>query len=329
MRVAVTGAAGHIGANLLRVLLGAGHRVRAVVHRDRRALRGLAVEEVTADVGDAGALRAAFAGVDVVFHLAARVDLWGARYEAVRALNVGGTANVLAACRAAGVRRLVHASSVHALRQAPADEPLDETRPLVGPEALAYDRTKADSERLVLAAGAGLETVVVSPTGVIGPHDHKPSALGAALCLLRDGRLPVLVDGGFDFADARDVAAGILAAAERGRPGERYLLPGTYATVAEVAGHVAAVTGRRPPRFVAPMWLARLGAPLILAAARVTGARSPFAPDSLETLRTGNRRVQGGKAARELGYAARPLRDTIADTLRWFDGADGAAGPRR
>ncbi|HEY3358828.1 MAG TPA: NAD-dependent epimerase/dehydratase family protein [Polyangia bacterium] len=318
MLVAVTGAAGHIGANLVRALLAAGRRVRALVYEDHRSLAGLAVEEVVADVRDPAALRAALAGADVVYHLAARIALWGEGYEALRPVNVGGTANVLAACRAAGVRRLVHMSSIHARRQAPQDEPLDETRPFVDDAAaLAYDRTKAEAERLVLAE-RGLEVVVVSPTAVVGPHDYKPSAMGRAVLLLRDGGMPMLLEGGFDFVDVRDVVAGTIAAAERARPGERYLLPGHYTTVRELAGVVAAAGGRRPPRLMAPMWLARLGAPFVLAASRITGGQPVYTPESLEVLRTGNRRIVGAKAARELGFAARPFAATIADTLRWF-----------
>jgi len=319
MLVAVTGATGHIGANLTRALASAGHQVRALVHQDRRGIAGLAVEEARVDVRDAAAVRAALAGAEVVFHLAARISLWGELGGEVEEVNVGGTANVLGACAEVGVRRLVHFSSIHAFRQDPQDEPLDETRPLVDGTAPPYDRAKAAGERLVLEAVArGLDAVIVNPTGVIGPHDYHPSALGQVLLMLQGGRMPALVAGGFDFVDARDVVSGALAAAERGRRGERYLLPGHYTTVRELGALVGEVSGRRPPAFVAPMWLARLGAPFVLAASRVTGRQPVYTPASLYVLRTGNRCIVGAKAGRELGYRPRPLRDTIADTLSWF-----------
>jgi dihydroflavonol-4-reductase len=269
------------------------------------------------------------AGAEAVFHLAARLDVEGDR-EGAHAVNVGGTANVARACRRAGVGRLVHFSSIHALEHDPWDRPLDETRPLVDEaRARTYDATKAAAEKVVAAAvREGLDAVVVSPTAVLGPRDDRPSALGGVLLKVATRRLPALVDAGFDWVDVRDVVAGAVAALERGRRGERYLLSGRWAHFRDLARAVAVAAGVPAPRLTSPLWLAQLSAPFATGFARLTGTPAHLTRDSVETLRTSHRDIRHDKAARELGYAARPLSETAADTVAWFREA-GFVRPRR
>jgi dihydroflavonol-4-reductase len=330
MRVTVTGASGHIGANLVRALLAAGHRVTVLRHSPSRSLEGLAVAEVEGDVRDPAAVARSVAGAEAVFHLAARVTIDGDRGDDLRAVNVGGTEHVARACLTGGVRRLVHFSSVHALAPEPFDRPLDESRPLADPaRALPYDASKAAAEAVILeAVRAGLDAVVVSPTAVLGPHDWAPSALGGVVLDVARRRLPTLVDAGFDWVDVRDVAAGAVAALSRGRAGERYLLSGRWAPFAELALAVADAAGVPAPSFTSPLWLAAAAAPLATAWARLTGAPAHLTRASVETLRHSHRDVRHDKAARELGYAPRPLAETAADTVAWFRAA-GLLGVRR
>ena len=332
MRVTVTGASGHLGANLVRALLAAGHGVTAL-HRDRsrcRSLEGLEVTHVHGDVRDPGTVARSVAGAEAVFHLAARVTIDGDPGGETRSVNVGGTVHVTRACLAAGVGRLVHFSSIHALAQEPRDRPLDEARPLVDEaRALPYDASKAASEAVVLeAVEAGLDAVVVSPTAALGPHDWLPSALGGVILDVAWRRLPALVDAGFDWVDARDVAAGALAALERGRRGERYLLTGRWAHFRELAGAVADAAGVALPSLTTPLWLASAAAPFATALARLTGAPAHLTRESVETLRTSHRDIRHDKAARELGYAPRPLAESVADTVAWFRRAGLLAPPR-
>jgi dihydroflavonol-4-reductase len=281
-------------------------------------------------VRDAAVVEQAVAGAEAVFHLAARITIQGDPDGSVRAVNVGGTSNVTRACLRAGVGRLVHFSSIHALEHDPWDRPLDETRPLVHEDrALAYDRSKAAAERVVAdAVRDGLDAVVVCPTAVIGPHDHEPSAMGGVLLKIARRRLPGLVDAGFDWVDVRDVVGGAVAALERGRKGERYLLSGRWAHFRELAGAVAAAAGVPLPAFTSPLWLARASAPFAMGFARLTGAAAHLTLDSVETLRTSHHDIRHDKATRELGYAPRALAETAADTVAWYREA-GLLGPRR
>jgi dihydroflavonol-4-reductase len=319
MTVVVTGATGHIGANLVRSLLQDGRKVRAVLHDDARALAGLDVEKVVGDVLEPESLKKAFAGAEVVYHLAARISVTGDPDGMVRKTNVEGPRNVARASREAGVRRLVHFSSIHAFRQSPLDQPLDETRaPAQTPRSLAYDRSKADGEQQVLAAVAeGLDAVIVNPSGVIGPYDFRPSRMGAVFVGLYQRRFPAMVEGGFNWVDVRDVVKSAMAAETKGRRGERYLLTGHYVPVQELAQMFGEVAGVRSPRLVSPMWLARIGAPFVTAYSQVTRTTPLFTSESLEALRA-NRNVRRDKAEKELGHTARPTRETLADTVEWF-----------
>lgn len=328
MLTVVTGAAGHVGANLVRALVAEGRAVRAVVHRDRRALAGLPVEVVQADVTDPASLRAAFQGARRAFHLAAVISISGDRGGRVQRVNVEGARNVAEAALAAGVERLVHCSSIHAFRIYGAAR-VDEATPRADPSQGAYDRSKAAGEQALRAVMArGLDAVIVHPTGVIGPYDFGPSRMGRVLLDLAHRRLPALVDGGFDWVDARDVAKGLLAAEARGRAGGNYLLSGRWHAMAEVAALAEAVTGVRPPRLCTPRWLALAGVPFAALAGALAGREPLYTAESLRALGA-CRQISSEKAARELGHRPRPLSETIADTCAWFAQEGLLPGPPR
>lgn len=324
--VLVTGASGLVGANLTRALLAQGRGVRALVHEDRRALEGLEVEAVQADIRDPEALERALAGVEVVYHLAGSISLSMDSGPEMEAINAIGTRNVVTACLRCGVRRLVHFSSIDALRPEPYDVRVDETRPLIDEDRSAaelgqispYQRSKAQSEREVRAGiERGLDSVILQPTAIFGPNDFKPSYIGQALIQLARGRIPALVRGGFDWVDVRDVVAGALAAELVAPTGAHYLLGGHWQTIRSVAERVAAVTGRPAPLFDVPMELADAFAPVMLKLAHFNGTHPIYTRVTLDALR-GNRQVDCAHAARDLGYTARPLDETVRDTLTWF-----------
>jgi dihydroflavonol-4-reductase len=336
--IVITGAAGLVGANLVRALLAQGETVRVMVHQDRQALAGLEVEQVQGDILNPGDLRRAFAGAEMVYHAAGLISIQPGDELALEQVNVGGTRQVVDACLACGVRRLVHVSSIQALQAGPADSPVDENRPLAdAPGFPAYDRSKAAAEKEVLAGRErGLETVILCPTAVVGPFDCKPSYFGRAMLMLARGRIPAVVKGGFDWVDARDLACGAVQAGRRAASGERYILSGHWHSVREVAEKVSALTGTPAPRLVVPMGLAWLAAPLIPRLAsfgplnRVIPLTSEAAsagrgavPEPIYTRATlgwlrSNPQVSHAHAARDLGYQPRPFAETLADTLHWF-----------
>jgi dihydroflavonol-4-reductase len=317
----VTGSCGHVGATLVRALLARGRRVRAICREDHRGIEGLAVEPMTADVTNPASLLPAFKGADVVYHLAGRISLSTHDYAPTERTNVQGVKNVLAACRAAGVRRLIHFSSIHAYEQSPYDRFVDESRNLVNSanaSLLPYSRTKAAGERLVREATAqGLDTVIFNPTGIIGPWDFKPSHFGEALLSLATGGLPALVDSGFDWTDVRDVAEAAITAEEKSPPGSRYLLSGKWASMSELAEMVEGLTGRRASPVVLPLWFARSTVELLHLYSHLTGRHTPFTPGAIKAM-DANRHISHRQAEKDLGYRPRPLMETVADTLRWF-----------
>jgi dihydroflavonol-4-reductase len=319
MTVLVTGANGFLGANLVRALLARGEKVRALTRHDSPALAGLDIEEVRGDIRDPQSFRDAMNDIETVFHLAAIISIDGPHGGLVRATNVDGARNVAEAALAAGVGRFVHVSSVHAFDQAPLDQPLDESRPRVGgPGHPAYDLSKAAGEAAIRdVIGRGLDAVIINPTGVIGPFDYAPSAMGRVFIDLYRRKVPALVNGGFNWVDVRDVAAGMLAAAERGRTGENYILPGHWLSVRGIVDLAASIAGVAPPRLVMPMTLARAVAPFALGFARLLRQPPRLTGESLSALR-GNRDVRGNKAEAELGYRPRPIAETVADIYRWY-----------
>ncbi len=318
MRVAVTGGTGHIGGNLVRRLLDAGHSVRVLVHTTTEALEGVDVERISGDVRNLESLRELFNGVDTAFHLAGRISIDGDQGGVVQEINVEGTRNVVTAALECKIRRLVHTSSIHAYDMTPG-RPVTESSPKASsPGHSAYDRSKAVGEEQVRQGIArGLDALIVNPSAVIGPHDYRPSRMGRFFLMLQQRRLPALIEGGFDWVDVRDVCASMVAAMDRGTAGENYNLCGRFATVRELAELCEQVTGVRKPRFSTPQRLARIGAPFAVLAARVLHREPLYTPESLAALRS-EPSAPHDKARRELGHSPRPLRQSIEDTYLWF-----------
>lgn len=320
MQVAVTGAGGRLGCALVRALLARGDTVRVLELGTGTpvSLAGLDVEIVHGSVLDADVVAELVEGAETVYHLAARVDLDRDHDGSVWAVNVEGTRHVAEACLASGIR-MVHCSSHHALVLAPLSEPLDESRALDLNHVCDYHRSKAHGEKLVhdMVRDRGLDAVVINPGTLTGPHDFEPSMLGASLIDLYNRRLPALLDVVTDCSDARDVADGTIAAAVRGRRGERYLLTGRAIGMREMADTWGEVTGVSMPRVMLPLWLGWAATPFTVAAARLAGRKALFTPNMLRASVT-NTEVRYDKAADEFGYAPRSLRDSLADAFAFF-----------
>lgn len=213
----VTGGTGHVGANLVRQLLDAGHDVRCLVRKDVRALEGLEVERVTGDMLSVDDMAPHMEGVDVVFHAAAFVAVEKSDTTLMERINVRGPRTMCQAALLKSVDKFVHISSVHAFQQRPTGAPLTEDRPLVdSPKAAPYDRTKAAGQREVQRAVCkGLDACMLHPTGILGPYDWKPSRMGQVLLDIHAGRMPVTLATGFNWVDVRDVCQTAINAVDR------------------------------------------------------------------------------------------------------------------
>jgi nucleoside-diphosphate-sugar epimerase len=319
MKVALTGSTGHVGTALATLLCRRGYSVQAVIHSHTAGLEGLPVGKVNASVSDLESLKRAFTGAEIVFHAAARISITRRDRAEVARTNVQGTRNVIEACRSAGVRRLVHFSSIEAFSPRPLDSALDEDRALEdGSTGSPYALSKAQAEMEVRKAIAeGMDAVIVNPTAVVGPFDTRPSLMGRAVMAFGTGAIPMLIDGGYDWVDVRDVAEGALSAAERAPRGGRYLLGGRWASMGEIARLVCDAAGRRAPRLTCPLVIARAGAPFSALFSMLLAKEPLFTGYSLAALR-GNRNIRHDRAERELGYKPRDLEETIRDTWRWF-----------
>lgn len=319
MTCLVTGATGHVGPNLVRALIQEGRNVRALAIGPKEpALANLDVEYLEVDVRDEDRLNIAFLGAEVVYHLAALISVTGPQGGKVFDINVSGTRNVVQAALKAGVRRLVYFGSIHAFQQEPLDEPLDETRALVGENGFAYDRSKVLGQMEVLqAVRNGLDAVIVYPSAVLGPSDYTPSRVGRLLIELFQGQQPASVEGGCDWVDVRDVVLGAIAAEEWGRTGECYILSGQYKSLADLLEMASQVSGAAGPTFAWPQWVARLGIPFAWTVSHLAHSEQFLTSDALSVLRA-NSHIVHDKATRELGYRVRPLETTLRDTYAWF-----------
>jgi len=319
MRTVVTGASGHIGGVLVRALLARNHAVLAADLVRGPTLDGLDVEFSAIDVTHPASLNGLFAGAEVVVHLAAVISVVGDPKGIVRAVNVDGAENVARAALAAGVGRYVHVSSVHAFDLEQVTATLTEESPrAIAAHLPPYDLSKYAGElRVRTVIADGLPAVIVNPTGVIGPDDFGPSRMGQIFRSMRERQLPFVIQGGFDWVDVRDVADGIVGAAERGRVGENYLLAGTHTSVADLMALAAVACGSHPPRFTIPMTLARAWGPVGTLVARRTGSALAMTTESLHALRF-DPEVSSAKAKHELGYRSRPIDTTVRDIYEWI-----------
>lgn len=323
----VTGATGHLGGTIVRLLRAQGAEVRGLLLPGEQPPQGGGVAYYPGDVRDVASLEPLFSGVGArrvtVLHTAGVVDISADQVtEAMEQVNVQGTEHILALCKKYQVARLVHVSSVHAI---PEGDPLGVIAEAEDFSAQAvvggYAKTKAAATRAVLAAAAeGLDAVVVHPSGILGPYAARGNHLVQMIADYLAGRLPACVRGGYDFVDVRDVAQGCLDAARLGRRGQCYILSGRHYMVHQVLSMVRREGGvRRLP--VLPLWLARAAAPLLEWWARRRGRRPLYTRYSLYTL-SSNDRFSHDKATAELGYRPRDLRETVHDTVLWLRSHD-------
>ena len=319
--VFVTGATGFVGANLVPLLHGAGHKLRCLVRKssDTRNLQGIPYERVEGNLGDEGVLREALSGIDIVVHLAALVSFSKPETAQMWLVNVRGTEVLARLAREAKVARFLHMSSVAAVGATLTRQVLDEKSSYgLGRYRLPYFDTKHQAEEISLSEVArGLDAVIVNPVSMFGPGDRRKTE-GSLLDAAARGRIPFSPPGGVNVADVRDVARGTMAALRRGRTGERYILGGQNLHGRDLVATVMDVVGRRPPRFT----LHRYVVQCLAAAARVIEVVKPLPPPmTAQMLRMCPLFFwySSAKARSELGYSSRPVREAIKETFQWME----------
>lgn len=319
----VTGASGHLGANLVRRLLSDGYEVRALVlpsEASDTALAGLPVRRVVGDVRDVPAVAAAMAGCAGVFHCAARISTSYRGHRGIYDVNVLGTRNVLQAARQEGVPRVVVTGSFSATGVAPGRPSTEADLHYPFATHTPYTRSKVQVEHeCYKAAAQGLEVVIAAATAIVGPHDYGPSRMGRVLLDQAHGRLFAYLPGGFEFVSVQDLVQGHLLAMQRGRSGQKYLLSTDFRTVDQLMDLYAEVTGqpkprvRMPPRAMEVLALLAEGPRAVIAPHR--DAR--FALSAVRFLRS-ERRVDCSLSRDVLGYRPTDIESAVEQAYRCF-----------
>ena len=317
--VAITGSTGHLASSVIPLLRERGYHIKVPHYKQAPVINFTSQETIKGSLSDPVSLGKLVEGCETVIHCAAMISISSNRDNLVYETNVKGTMNIFNASKTAGVKRFIQLSSIHAYNQQPSDELLNEKSQYCTNKAPFYDQSKRDAEKFILQQSSGpVEVVVLNPTGVVGPFDYKPSLMGRAIMSLYNGKIPSLIRGGFDFCDVRDVAQGVVEAINKGRNGQSYFLSGKWHSLIELHQIIMDIKGEKKKVPVLPSWTSWAGLPFIRLIAAINNQEPLYTKESLSTLIHGNRNISSGKAASEIGYTCRPLRETIADSINWF-----------
>ncbi len=322
VKVVVTGASGHIGYVLVKRLLESKqYAVKAFVLKGENIehLEQLGVSIMYGDVRDKESLKEAFIGADIVFHLAGMIEIGNGNKKKMEEVNLQGTKNVLEACIQTKVKRLVYTSSVHAIPEKPKGQVMTETKNF-SPDLVkgSYAKTKAAATKYLLENYQGkIELVIVHPSGVIGPYEYIPSNLGQLVMDCANKKIGAYLEGGYNFVDVRDVAQGIMLAAQKGKSGECYILAGHQVSVRNLMKMIEEITKVPAPKFKIARWFAYITGVLSELYSKIRKEKPLFTSYAVYTLGT-NSNFSNDKAIKELGYQVRPMEETLKDTITWL-----------
>ncbi len=326
MKVFVTGATGFVGSHVARLLKQQGADLRLLVRPSSRLenLEGLSAELATGDLRDSESLRKGMEGCEFAFHVAADYRLWTRDPGEIYASNVDGTVALLKAAQQVGVRRVVYTSSVATMgfghSQSGRRAAVDEGTPVSLPDMIGdYKRSKFMAEQKVIeAARSGVDVVMVNPTTPVGEQDIKPTPTGRIVLDFLKRKFPAYVDTGLNLVDVKDCARGHLAALERARPGERYILGGENLTLKQILDKLGEITGLPSPTLKVPQFVALMAALVDTGFNGYLRGREPRA--TVDAVRMGRKMmfVSSDKAERELGWKAGPVDDALRRAAEWF-----------
>ncbi len=317
----ITGSSGHVGSNLIRELTKQNYKIRCIdFDGDHRAYEGFDVEVIKGDITEKDSLVPIFKDVEIVFHTAALINLDRRYRDQIRLVNVSGTENVCQASLNAGVKKLIHFSSVDAFYRFPIEEPLLEDRKLIDdPNAVPYDLSKADGQKIVLDyCKQGLDVSIIHPTSIVGPNDFKPGLPMQEMVNLANGKRKVLPNWGYNFVDVRDLCITAISAVSKGNTGQNYIVGGEYHMYSYIAELMEEQLGRTVLLGTIPNFVSYLGLPYEYIKSLITKKPRVLTVDTLHTGKTGNKVVPSTLARSELGHNPRPLEETIHDMVSFF-----------
>lgn len=323
MKIGITGASGFIGKVLMKRLVAEGYDLRLFLrphHMEKRKNeeQNPQIEICFGDLTEEGDLHPFVNGLDIVFHIAGLVKLDAHNRTAMEKVNYQATVTLLKMCEAYAVKKVVHCSSIAALKKPEATESWDEECSLAVDDQIDYNRSKAKAEEWILSnLTSGMEVVIVNPTGVLGPDDSGPTLTGQNILDIIAGKMPATAGGGFNFVDVRDVVEGMWLAMENGRSGERYILGGHYHTLKDLTISVAAMVGKKAPKLHLPIGILRFLLPFVRFFSFIRRRPPSYTFEMLEATLDGEK-ICSDKAEKELGYTMRPWRETLEDTVNWF-----------
>lgn len=322
----VTGATGLLGSNLCRTLVSQGWQVKGLVRsvdKAKRFLGNSGVEFVQGDMEATSAFAQALDGVDVVFHTAAFFREYyqpGHHWETMKRINVNATMALLRSAEERGVKRAVFTSSSGVIQAHPHQAATETAMYSTFAEKNLYFKTKVLAEREIyrFLETSRMDVLMILPGWMMGPGDAAPTSAGQLVLDLLASNLPGIIDGGASLVDARDVAAAMITAANRGKRGERYIVTGPLATMQDIALELEAISGVRAPKMKIPGWLALSIAWVLETWAGWTGSANPMPLAGIQTLLE-KATLSAAKAERDLGATFRPLRETLKDTVSWYE----------
>ncbi|MGA3348584.1 MAG: hopanoid-associated sugar epimerase [Candidatus Sulfotelmatobacter sp.] len=318
----VTGATGFLGSHVARVLSEQGATLRLLVRStsNLKNLEGLKAETAQGDLRDPSSLEKAMAGCDTVFHVAADYRLWLQDPSEMYASNVEGTRAMLEAARKNKVRSVVYTSSVATMGFTGNGQPANEDSPVALADMIGhYKRSKFMAEQLAMAAGrSGLNVITVNPTTPIGENDVKPTPTGRIVVDFLKGKFPAYVETGLNLVDVRACALGHVAALEKGRTGERYILGGENLTLKQILDKLGAISSLPSPKIKLPYFVAYIAGAVDQTVSGKLLGREPRA--TIETVRMGKKKMwaSSGKAECELGWKILPAENALRRAVQWF-----------
>jgi len=322
LKAFVTGATGFLGSHVARVLADRGADLRLLVRStsNLRNLTGLRAETATGDLRDAASLEKAISGCDTVFHVAADYRLWVRDPNEMYRSNVGGTRALLEAARKNGVRRVVYTSSVATIGFRADGQPADEDSPVSLTDMIGhYKRSKFMAEQLAMEAGrGGMQVVTVNPTTPVGEQDVKPTPTGRIVVDFLKRKFPAYVETGLNLVDVRECAQGHVAAFEKGRTAERYILGGEDLTLKQILDKLGQITGLPSPKIKLPYLFAFAAGVVDEAVTGLLLRREPRA--TVDTVRMGKKKMfaSSAKAERELAWKIVPVDGALRRAVEWF-----------